>query len=102
MLQVVLVVEHVVDLVLDGLRRRWRRVVALAWRHLLLASHNAVKETNTNYDYVKSNNNKNNNNKSNAHRLMLDTEGALSCEQMPSLMSFSRISQANMFGLRSL
>ncbi len=31
---------------------------------------------------------------------MLDTDGALSIVQMPSCMSLSRISQANMFGLR--
>lgn len=33
---------------------------------------------------------------------MLDTEGALSCEQIPSVISLSRISQANMFGLSTL
>jgi hypothetical protein len=37
-----------------------------------------------------------------AYRLILDTEGAFSCEQTPSWMSFSRISHANMFGLRVL
>ena len=34
--------------------------------------------------------------------LILDTEGTLSWEHTPSLISISRISQANMFGLRIL
>lgn len=36
------------------------------------------------------------------HRLMEETDGTLSCEQMPSASNLSLISQANMVGLSLL